>query len=197
MEEWYKKILSYKDYPDGSEERKQYDSAMLSQKEFALKYFLHYPEGHPRKKEYERYVLPLRDYLKKYYKNYDISRWKEFLNKFVYPLFDESKRKEYFDLLNKVQAPFFPEIDRLEEFWPKIKDDQRFDDELKHFFAFLFSGNFFKSMSFEEWIKAKNWLHPWHEQVSLEVPTISELLENQYGDNFLKILLVDMGWLKW
>ena len=90
----------------------------------------------------------------------DLTSWRNFMKKFVNPLFDKSKRDEYEEYLKKMQTPFFPDFNMAEDFYEKIKSDVRFDDELKLFFSFLYSCNFFGNhlINFENWITMPNWV---------------------------------------
>jgi hypothetical protein len=157
--------------------------------------YANYPEGSPSKALYDSIFMPFEQYLEKYYKDTIPSRWTKWMDKFVYPPFDKSRRKEYWDFLYKAKPSFVPDFDKMDKFWEVIKNDCRFDEELKRFFAFLYSCDFFECMNFETWLNAKNWLHPWRNEPDEDIRTILEILNYPYGINYLKTLLRDMPWL--
>ena len=91
----------------------------------------------------------------------DKNSWNNWFSKYVNPLFD-SNSEQYFEFLKIKQAPFYPNNRMAKEFYEKIKEDNRFDNELKKFFSFLYSCGFFmkNNISFEEWLKMSNWFNP-------------------------------------
>lgn len=154
-----------------------------------------YPEGSYQKHLYDENFLPLKDYIYKYYKDKSMDRWMMWINKFVYPLFNESERENYYQFLYKAKPSFYPEFTKLKEIWPKISLDNRFDNELKHFFAFLYTCGFFNTVNFEDWLNSNNWLHPWYNEPYENNESILEILKYNYGIKYIKLLLIDMPWL--
>jgi hypothetical protein len=148
-----------------------------------------YPDGSPHKMSYDFYHLPFQDYLDKYYKNPDLSRWEYIYQKFIMPLFDGTDWADYTNFLYHVKPSFAPVEDRKNDFWELVISDDRFSKELKCFFSFLYSINFFRELSFEEWLKSNNWMHPWYNSEVENVKSISELLKYQHSENYIKILL--------
>ena len=145
-----------------------------------------YPEGSGGKKTYDMFYLTFQDYLNKYYSNSDLSRWDYINHKFVLPLFDGTKWEDYWSSLSQAKPKFVPNESKKNEFWVQIKDDTRFSLELKHFFTFLYSINFYRDFLFEEWLKASNWIHPWYKDASENDKPIIELLDYNYSENFIK-----------
>lgn len=158
-------ILKYKDYPEGSLSKKSYDSVFMS----------------------------FQDYLNKYYVNNDLKQWKYINSKFVTPLFDGTKWEDYYGFLYKVKPNFVPVENRVKQIWEVIKNDTRFDYELKHFFTFLYSINFFREFSFEEWLNINNWSHPWFENEQDKEKSILEILKYNHSENYLKEQLASLS----
>jgi hypothetical protein len=119
----------------------------------------------------------------------DLKEWNRWFNKFVHPVFEIEERESYFDKIKRLQTPFYPKYWVAEQFYTKLKDDNRFDSELKEFFAFLYSCGFFMDniISFEEWLSMKCWQNPLNE--SFESETILELLNKDNGIQELKQIL--------
>jgi hypothetical protein len=138
---------------------------------------------------YDFYNLPFQDYLDKYYKNPDLTDWKYINQKFVIPLFDGTNWADYTNFLYQVKPSFTPVESRKNDFWKNIINDNRFSKELKYFFSFLYSISFFRELSFEEWLKATNWMHPWYTAENENVKSITELIKYKHSENYLKILL--------
>lgn len=147
------------------------------------------PENSAGKQLYDCYNMPFQDYLNKYYSNPDLSRWEYVNQKFVLPLFDGTKWEDYWIFLNQVKPKFVPDKNKISEFWIQIKDDNRFSFELKYFFTFLYSIGFYRGLSFEEWLNATNWLHPWYENEKEGVKSIDELLSYNNSENYIKSAL--------
>lgn len=161
-----------------------------------LRRFKEAPEGSVDKQFYDFQTQSFADYLAKYYNNSIILRgWDEWLQEFVYPAFNKSKWYDYQAYLNKIKPPFAPDYEKLHEFWEEIKNDPRFDDELKYFFSFLYSCGFFKNVDFESWLRMKEWKHPWRKNAPEDTKTIQEILTFRYGINYLKVLLLSMPWM--
>jgi len=168
---------------------------MNSEEEKKLEGFKNSLEGTIDKQVYDYSTLEFSEYLSKYYSSSDsINNWNSWMNRFVYPAFDKVNRKEFVDYLNRIKPPFFPEFDKLDQFWLNIRSDDRFDEEFKYFFSFQYSCSFFKNISFEDWLISQSWRHPWREDISNE-RTILEILKYKGGANFLKASLISMPWI--
>lgn len=150
------------------------------------KKYENYPEGSGGRKTYDMFYLTFQDYLIKYYKIPDLSRWDYINSKFITPMFDGTSWKDYWEFLNKAKPAFVPEENKKNEFWKQIKEDTRFCIELKRFFTFLYSVGFYERLSFEEWLNSTNWMHPWYEDESENMKTITELLKYDCSENFIK-----------
>jgi hypothetical protein len=116
----------------------------------------------------------------------DLSEWNRWFRKFVKPVFTSNGRTEYFNLLKEYQTPFYPKYWVAEKFYTRIKNDPRFDEELKLFFAFLYSCDFFMEniITFDDWLKMPNWYTPHLENA--EEKTILEILKEPNGHYILK-----------
>jgi hypothetical protein len=110
--------------------------------------------------------------------------WSDWFLRYIQPLFNENP-EEYFEFLKKKQAPFYPNSKIARKFYEKIKNDSRFDTELKQFFSFLYSCGFFMEnvICFEEWIEMKNWFNP---SSNYYEESILEILEKSDGKELLK-----------
>ena len=160
---------------------------------FEVEKYKDYPDDSPYKALYDIYHLPFDAYLEKYYQNPDLNRWDYINSKFVNPLFDGTSWEDYRCFLNKAKPNFLPIEIKVKEFWKIVKDDDRFSDELKQFFAFLYSINFYRELSFEEWIKIDYWRHPWYKDPNEENKTILELITYKYSENYLKAQLATLS----
>ncbi|MBO6533487.1 MAG: hypothetical protein JJ885_07955 [Muricauda sp.] len=116
----------------------------------------------------------------------DLLEWKKWFSKYVEPIFVPSNRDNYYDKIKNMQTPFYPKYWIAERFYDKIKNDTRFDDELKKYFAFLYSCGFFMDyvITFEEWLNLKNWENPFGSNQNSE--TILEILKKPNGEDELK-----------
>jgi len=157
---------------------------MISNKNDVINY-KDYPEGSQGKKYYDSVYLPIQEYLVKYYKDIDLSRWNYIKEKFIDPLFDLSKNELYLDFLKSTKPNFFPDKEKLDFFWKIIKEDNRFDLELKKFFAFLYAIGFYRDLNFDEWLNVNYWSHPWNKEFEDDY-TILQLLDYKHSDNYLK-----------
>jgi len=124
--------------------------------------------------------------MKGFEENIDLTEWNRWFNKFVIPLFVEEGREEYYSRLKKMQAPFHPKHWVAEKFYSSIKDDLRFDNQLKLFFSFLYSCGFFMEnlITFEDWLGMENWWRPTSNDQ--DEPIILSVLEEPNGINLLK-----------
>jgi len=125
----------------------------------------------------------------------DLSEWDRWFNKFVKPLFIPQGRDEYLERLRKNQAPFYPTPWVAERFFEKIRSDNRFDEELKLFFSFLYSCGFFleNAISFEQWLRMPNWWQPHLKEANEK--TILEILNDSDGLDNLKFKIKDLPFL--
>jgi hypothetical protein len=116
----------------------------------------------------------------------DLAEWNRWFLKYVYPVFDLKIREEYYDNLKKQQVPFYPKYWIAEKFYNSIKDDIRFDEELKLFFSFLYSCGFFMEniITFEDWLRMKNWINP--SNLNIIENSILEILNQPNGSDILK-----------
>lgn len=122
-------------------------------------------------------------------RNADLVDWERWFNKYVKPVFVPEGRNEYYELLKRMQAPFYPKYWIAEKFYKTIENDNRFDEELKLFFSFLYSCGFYMEniVTFEEWINSKNW---WQPNIrDSDEKTILNILDEPNGMNKLKIKL--------
>lgn len=193
MENWVQKIESYKDYPEGSREKREYDAFKLPEREFALKYYINAQLGSSERRLYDYYTLPLEEYIALYYADPDLTRWNTWFQKFVVPVFLISERPEYLKMLNKIQAPFMPDFDLLDSSYSKMQADNRFDSELQRFFAFIESIGIFKKrkITFESWISDKEWLNEPNSAENTKA-AITEILLFTHGAKYLKSILIDV-----
>lgn len=118
-----------------------------------------------------------------------LNEWNRWYNKFVHPIFLYEEREKYYDYIKRIQPPFYPQFWIAEKFFTTIKDDSRFDNELKEFFSFLYSCGFFMEniIDFEDWLSMKNWENPSARNENSE--TILEILNKENGIKELKIRL--------
>lgn len=157
---------------------------MITQEE--IDKYRDYPEGSNSKKLYDYYSLSFEEFLIKYYKKPDLIRWKYIYDKFVNPIFTYENESEYKSFLKQAKPNFSVSIIKAHEFYEIIKNDNRFDAELKYFFSFLYSINFFRELTFENWLETNYWNHPWHHENDSNLLPIILIIKHEYGLNFLK-----------
>ena len=118
--------------------------------------------------------------------NINLFEWERWFLKYIKPVFTDKEINEYYEFIKKIQTPFYPKNWVAKKFYEKIKNDNRFDEELKLFFSFLYSCGFFMEniITFEEWLTMKNWINPNNKKI--EDKTILEILNEPNGINFLK-----------
>jgi hypothetical protein len=117
----------------------------------------------------------------------DLTSWNKFFVRYVEPLFSQGQKLEdYYDFLKRVKPDFYPKNSVAQKFYRKIETDSRFDEELKKYFAFLYSCGFFMEyiITFDEWLEMKTWQNPI--QVDEEGETILEILKMPNGSSLLK-----------
>jgi hypothetical protein len=159
----------------------------------SVEIYKNHPDGSPSKALYDLYNMDFQEYLNKYYKDPDLSRWDYINQKFITPLFDGTRWEDYWNFLYQVKPKFAPNELRKNDFWNQIKNTTEFTNELKQFFTFLYSIEFFRDLSFEEWLNTKNWNHPWYQDESTNMKSITELLKYDYSENFLKEQLASLN----
>lgn len=152
-----------------------------------------YPEGSGGKKIYDLAHLSFSEYLEKYFKEPDLIRWRYINSKYVIPLFDGTIWKDYWHFLNQAKPNFSPVENKAKEFLDTIKEDTRFDIDLKQFFAFLYSISFFRELSFEEWLRIGNWTCPWNKSKDEKSKSILAILSHHNGSNYLKVQLGNLS----
>ncbi len=116
----------------------------------------------------------------------NLSDWKRWFLKYVQPVFISEGRDDYYTKLKELQAPFYPKFWIAEKFYNTIKNDERFDEELKLFFSFLYSCGFFMEniITFEQWLNMTNWENP--ASTNSKSESIIEILKRVDGLNELK-----------
>lgn len=193
MENWVQKIESYKDYPEGSREKRENDAFKLPEREFALKYYINAQPGSSERRLYDYYTLPLEVYIALYYADPDLTRWNTWFQKFVVPVFLISERPEYLKMLNKIQAPFMPDFDLLDSSYSKMKADNRFDSELQRFFAFTESIGVFANQhtTLEKWLNDSNWENKAGTSGNTPV-CVNKICSYPFGSGYLKSILIDV-----
>lgn len=164
----------------------------MNNKQEAFK-FKDFPEGSLSKKYFDSFFMSTENYLEKYYQEIDLTRWNYINSKFVTPMFDGTSWEVYMDYLKKAKPNFLPIEIKVKELWIHIQDDNRFSLELKHFFCFLYSIDFFKELNFEEWLNVPNWRHPWYLSPKDEDKSILELLNYKFSENYLKEKLATLS----
>jgi hypothetical protein len=120
--------------------------------------------------------------------NIDLAEWNRWFDNYVKPVFQIEGRELYYEFLKKKQTPFYPKFWIAEKFYDKIKNDNRFDDELNRFFAFLYSCGFFMEYitTFEDWIQMKNWDNPNLIATDNNQESIVQILKKPNGISRLK-----------
>ena len=118
----------------------------------------------------------------------DTKEWGRWFDKYVLPVFKTDGREKYYEFIKKKQPPFYPKFWIAEKFYEKIKNDNRFDEELKLFFAFLYSCGFYMEfiITFDDWLQMPNWENPNLNESVVNQESIVEILKVPNGINLLK-----------
>lgn len=156
--------------------------------------FKDYPEGSGGRKIYDKFNLSFQDYLNKYYLDNDLTYWGYINQKFITPLFDSTSWNHYLLFLHKAKPGFLPKKEKAEFLFDRLKNDNRFDQDIKHFFCFLYSIDFFDALTFEEWVNVGYWPRPW--SIENEGMSIIEILSYENSINFLKERLSQLSIFK-
>lgn len=156
--------------------------------------FKDYPEGSGGRKIYDKFSLSFQDYLNKYYLDNDLAYWNYINQKFVIPLFDSTSWNDYLHFLHRAKPNFLPNKEKAESLFDQIKNDSRFNKDIKYFFCFLYSIEFFDNLTFEEWINVNHWSHP--RTFENGGKSIVEILSYKNSINFLKERLSQLSIFK-
>jgi hypothetical protein len=148
--------------------------------------FKNYPEGSGGKKIYDQFTMPFPFFLAKYYKGNEPENWSYIYKKFIAPLFNNDERDSYIDFLQKAKPRFIPDMEKALAFFKEISLDKPFSDDVKKFFSFLFSINFFRDLTFNEWLSVKYWRHPWHKESDDSLLSLNEIIQFENAENYLK-----------
>lgn len=163
-----------------------------------IKSYEHYEEGSWQKKIYDENFIDFQMYLDKYADHFKLDNWFYFIGKFVKPLFDGTPYSIYRDFLYIAKPSFNPDLEKLKLAWGILKDDNRFDEELKQFFAFMCACDFLDNewkISFEDFLRIENWMHPWYHEDLENMKPILEIIEYERSIVFLKAYLAVAPWL--
>lgn len=120
--------------------------------------------------------------------NINLVEWHRWFNNYVMPIYKFEDRDEYYEKLKRLQAPFYPKFWIAEKFYEKIRNDDRFDVELKLFFSFLFSCGFFMEyiIDFDDWLQMRNWENPNLTKLDNDNQSIIEIINRPNGSSVLK-----------
>ena len=117
------------------------------------------PEGSLQKRIYDSYFIPAHEYLKKYFSDGSekLKRFNFFYKNYVLPILNKEKRDEYIAFLYQKKPPFIVNYVMFDEFIDHLNKKTINDEELYYFMAFIYSTNtLFKTLNdFSKW-KADN-----------------------------------------
>lgn len=126
-----------------------------------FKNFKDYPEGSVEKRIYDSYFLNPEDYLLKYFSKNQLENFNSFYQEYICPILKKDERELYIELLKKKKPPFFINYKKFDEFnTTKRLRDKYSDIELFNFLSFLYSvSNQFDSIEkFLGWLNNKEYL---------------------------------------
>lgn len=142
---------------------------------------------------YERMNYP--DYVKKYY-NIVPEDWIWLMTEIVEKAFNTDKREDFLKK-NAFRKKSF-NFNLMEDYYKNIKDDIRFEEDIKKFISYLAGDGFFESInnpSFETWIRSEN--------VDMVVNrdkkehSIFEHINLEYGMNAIRSKIVNSNWFQY
>lgn len=175
MTEQQKEVLKYKDYPEGSGGKAIYDSLFLTFQDFLIKYYK--APSETKKTSWDRF-----------------RRWQQ---KYIEPAFDESRHEEMIKNFGYVS------IDKHDfksqyAIYDKLKSDKRLDEETRMFIGFMAGAGFFKNykISLEGWFEIENWSNPSANLENTNGRKLNDILDYEYGLNFLKVDLSQIPFWK-
>jgi hypothetical protein len=152
-----------------------------------------YPEGSEYKRHYDSYHMPFQKYLNKYFTDAKFpawSKWKKWFG-WIEAAFDDNKREvfsqqKYYRIGMDFQA--------MQIFY-KNPDLNHMPEDIKKVIAFLKYDGFFEEYNVEvgEWLNAKNFRNP-KQQVGQEFKSINELVTFQFGDNYIRDTIIYLPW---
>lgn len=111
--------------------------------------------------------------------------------KYIKPAFDESKHEEMIKNFGYVSIEKY-DFKLQQSYYNQTESDKRLTEDIKCFIGFMAGTGFFIkfNVSLNEWLAMKNWHNPYIKKE--DEKSINELLEYNYGINYIKVLLTQM-----
>jgi len=157
------------------------------------------PEGSGQKRLYDSEQLSFQDYLTKYYSSPKLNQWNQFYKNFVEPVFkmDAKSYKEHLKLL-QVSFSFVPDHKRSLSNYSSLVGRGFFTVEMSKFLAVLLSDSNFQRgnslFQYDTWLDSRNTLKAISEfNIKLSIKEVV-LLSN--GEGFLKEKLMELPLFK-
>lgn len=162
-----------------------------------------YSDEYVKQKNEDFCNLPIKSYLEKYYNTMDIYSnevWEKIMQNLIYPSYDEYR------WLEMIYVFGYKSIDNHNfkgqyEVYEMLKEDKRLDEDLRKFIGFMAGNHFFEKnlCNCTEWFSSYYWTRPdlieKYPQYRLN-HTINDVLELNYGKNYLKSVFPTLNWWK-
>ena len=162
----------------------------MNKLEGVLKY-KDYPEGSGGKKIYDSYILSFDVFLTKYYSKINLSRWDEWMEKYVKLAFNQEQHEEMAKNFGYVSVSMHS-FEEQQKIYDELETELRLDQEVRMFIGFMAGAGFFKryNLNIEQWFHITNWMHPHQKDVTF--PKLNVILNYPYGLNYIKVNLLQL-----
>ena len=126
-----------------------------------FKDFKNHPEGSIEKRIYDSLFMNVEEYLLKYFSEDQLKNFNSFYKEYVYPILEKDKRDLYLEFLKKNKPPFFVNYEKFDEFNNIQELRYKYsDEELFNFLSFLYSilNRFDNIKEFLDWLNNKEYI---------------------------------------
>ena len=137
-----------------------------------------------------------REFIKKYYTDkYDFSKWNRWMES-VNDAFEKSKQEELRKKWGLEGKGKYFDFDAMQNFYEKIKNDNKFEDDINKFLSFLVCDHYFEfnNLTVDEFLNAKDINKAKKKNDDPKNLSINELSKIEGGQNYIRDLLIGMNW---
>lgn len=146
-------------------------------------------------------AMPFNQFLDKYFKIEDsnkwsidwYSRWLNWLEEYVFPAYDPSRRAEFVANFGLVDESKFDFV-KMAALHSELQELRLFPEDIERFLGFMAGTGFFKGITLTEWLDSINWSRKYAVPEGGINKTPLELIRLRNGDNFLRANLTLIDW---
>ena len=156
--------------------------------------FKKFPEGSIEKRIYDSYFMKIEEYLIKYFSKNKIEDFDLFYKEYINPILEKGKRDLYIEFLKKNRPPFFVNYERFDEFNNNQELRDKYSDvELFNFLSFLYSifDQFDNIDKFLDWLNSKKYIQELNFDEILKYPFGNNYLKS----NLVILPIFNNSWL--